>query len=199
MLIQPRKSFAWRIQIFALQDCNVNQAVPWRCARRWEDIVDELTAEDEEEEASAELEEQEDIFELEGVSRLDRLDLEAGAAVMHKGGDMVGWEGGKKAAAASAAAATAAAAAAAAANAPSGAAAAEASTSGRQPVEVAVNKLDSLMEVLFQHISNRCRAGQLPAVWDTVLGMFERTLLHAHRSKFTQFLLFYVAYQDPDR
>lgn len=40
-------------------------------------------------------------------------------------------------------------------------------------------------------------AGELPAVWDTLLGAFERTILNTHRSKFTQFLLFYACLRSP--
>lgn len=33
--------------------------------------------------------------------------------------------------------------------------------------------------------------------WEALLPVFERCVLHTHRSKFTQFLLFYVATQEP--
>jgi len=42
---------------------------------------------------------------------------------------------------------------------------------------------------------NRCGAGQLRAAWTTLLGALDRALLATHRSKFTQFLLWFVAQQ----
>lgn len=36
-------------------------------------------------------------------------------------------------------------------------------------------------------------------VWQTMLNTFERTLLHAHRCKFTQYILFFLALKDPQR
>lgn len=66
-------------------------------------------------------------------------------------------------------------------------------------MDEAANKLDSLMELIFEHLEKRIAAGQLGPCWQTALSFFERTLLHAHRSKFTQFLIFYLAAQDPER
>ncbi|GIL92468.1 hypothetical protein Vretimale_19352 [Volvox reticuliferus] len=40
-------------------------------------------------------------------------------------------------------------------------------------------------------------AGELRQMWETLLSSFERTILNTHRSKFTQFLLFYVCIQSP--
>lgn len=34
-------------------------------------------------------------------------------------------------------------------------------------------------------------------MWATILSVFESALLHTHRSKFTQYLLFHVASSDP--
>jgi RNA polymerase I-specific transcription initiation factor RRN3 len=42
-------------------------------------------------------------------------------------------------------------------------------------------------------------AGQLGQLWHTLLGAFERSLLHTHRSKFTQYLLFRACAEDPRR
>ena len=75
------------------------------------------------------------------------------------------------------------------------AAAAAASTSGRAPVDTQADRLDSLMEQVLAHLQWRCAQGQLGEAWASMLGSFERALLHAHRSKFTQFLLFYLAKQ----
>jgi RNA polymerase I-specific transcription initiation factor RRN3 len=41
--------------------------------------------------------------------------------------------------------------------------------------------------------------GQLSQLWHTLLGAFERSLLHTHRSKFTQYLLFRACTEDPRR
>ena len=41
----------------------------------------------------------------------------------------------------------------------------------------------------------RCGAGQLRPAWTTLLGALDRALLSTHRSKFTQFLLWFVAQQ----
>jgi RNA polymerase I-specific transcription initiation factor RRN3 len=69
----------------------------------------------------------------------------------------------------------------------------------RPPVDETADKLDSLMEMTFIHLQWRVDAGQLGAVWQTMLTAFERTLLHAHRCKFTQYLLFFLALKDPAR
>lgn len=50
-----------------------------------------------------------------------------------------------------------------------------------------------------QHLQRRVAAGQLGSVWQTMLRVFEARLIHAHRCKFTQFLLFFLAVQDPGR
>ena len=55
--------------------------------------------------------------------------------------------------------------------------------------------LDSLMELTFQHLAQRCAAGQLRPAWTALLGALDRALLATHRSKFTQFLLWFVAQQ----
>ena len=75
------------------------------------------------------------------------------------------------------------------------AAAAAASASGWPPMDTQADRLDSLMEQMLAHLQWRCAQGQLGEAWASMLGSFERALLHAHRSKFTQFLLFYLAKQ----
>lgn len=40
---------------------------------------------------------------------------------------------------------------------------------------------------------HRCEVGQLAEAWATLLGAFERSILHTHRSKFTQYLLWFLA------
>ena len=69
---------------------------------------------------------------------------------------------------------------------------AAASPSGRQPTTESAEKLDALMGLVFEHLGRRCEAGQLRAAWETTLHTFQRTILHTHRSKFTQYLLWYL-------
>ena len=46
------------------------------------------------------------------------------------------------------------------------------------------------------HLLWRCsEAGQLPRTWAVMLAAFDRTLLHTYRSKFTQFLVYYMCQQ----
>ena len=51
------------------------------------------------------------------------------------------------------------------------------------------------MELTFEHLVWRCHAGQLQRSWLTLLNAFERALLHTYRSKFTQFLVYYLCQQ----
>ena len=44
-----------------------------------------------------------------------------------------------------------------------------------------------------------CLAGQLSWVWQAMLSAFERSLLHTHRSKFTQFLIFFLCLHNPEQ
>lgn len=66
-------------------------------------------------------------------------------------------------------------------------------------MDVTADKLDSMMELTFKHLQRRVADGHLGNVWQTMLRVFESRLLHAHRCKFTQFLLFFLTVQDPDR
>ena len=156
---------------------------------KWEDIVDVRTGQEQEEGSSEEDDDDdgEDIFELEtavqeGMHTLDVHGAGGAAAQLpggaHPPGARGGWEGNDGGAAAAAAAQ----------------AAAEAHT-----VDEAVDKLDSLMELVLDHVARRCAAGQLAQVWATLMAAFERSLLHTHRSKFTQYLLFRACAEDPAR
>ena len=51
------------------------------------------------------------------------------------------------------------------------------------------------MGLVFEHLEHRCEQGQLPAAWTTLLHTFERSILDTHRSKFTQYLLWYLCKQ----
>lgn len=70
-----------------------------------------------------------------------------------------------------------------------------ASTSEPSVVDATADSLDSLMEQTFEHLVWRCNAGQLQRAWAVLLAAFERTLLHTYRSKFTQFLVYYLCQQ----
>ncbi len=130
----------------------------------------------------------EDIFELEGMLATE-LDInatpeeiearQAMAALRGGAGGRGGWEGAVAGGAAGAAAAGAA-----------------GGVAARPPVDEMADKLDSMMELAFEHLNRRISAGQLRQVWDTLLASFERTILNTHRSKFTQFLLFYACLAD---
>ncbi|KAG2498036.1 hypothetical protein HYH03_003797 [Edaphochlamys debaryana] len=153
---------------------------------KWEDIVDVPTGEDEEEEEADDAV-AEDIFELEGMLASE-LDINAGPeelaqrqavqAMRHASVSRGGWEG-------------------AAAEQQRLAAQAAAQAAARPPVDEMANKMDSMMELAFEHISRRIAAGEGRALWDTLLSAFERTILNTHRSKFTQFLVFYTCMTNP--
>ncbi|RMZ52724.1 hypothetical protein APUTEX25_000843, partial [Auxenochlorella protothecoides] len=139
---------------------------------RWEDIVDVMTEEAREEEGGGVSEEEVDMFELEGMTAQE---AEMGGRNALPG-SRGGWEGG-------------------AALAPGlrrqdSSASARRLTSNGQPLR-AVNemadKLDSLMELVLEHLAARAASGGLPAAFRTLLAVFERRILHAHRSKFVQF------------
>ena len=76
-----------------------------------------------------------------------------------------------------------------------GADAAEASTSGRAATTETAEKLDALMSLVLAHLEQRCEQGQLAGAWSTLLHAFERGILDTHRSKFTQYLLWYLCRQ----
>ncbi|KAK9901703.1 hypothetical protein WJX75_009400 [Coccomyxa subellipsoidea] len=119
-------------------------------------------------EEEGESEPEEDIFELEGQT--ENLHLSDSAERLQGRGGWEGATGGGKAAA---------------------------SPSGRQPTTESAEKLDALMGLVFEHLGRRCEAGQLAAAWATTLHTFQRTILHTHRSKFTQYLLWYLCEKDP--
>lgn len=56
----------------------------------------------------------------------------------------------------------------------------------------AAEKLDSMMCLLFQHLAFRMRGSQLPRTRQALLNSFFSTVLNTHRSKFTQYLLWYL-------
>ena len=69
----------------------------------------------------------------------------------------------------------------------------------RLAIETLASKMDSMMEQALLHFESRSTRGdQLLQLWSVLLGIFERSLLLTHRSKFTQFLLFYLCSRAPD-
>lgn len=140
---------------------------------RWEDIVESVAPEEAKEEVGGRVpgEEEPDIFELEGMSELEMELAAAGEATLPGGG----WEGGGPEATV------------------------QEDGPGAPPpaVDETADKLDSLMELTMEHLTRRVAAGQLAEAWDTLGTAFERSVLHTHRSKFTQFLLFHMARHAP--
>ncbi|KAJ9509497.1 hypothetical protein QJQ45_001961 [Haematococcus lacustris] len=176
---------------------------------KWEDIVESPSGQEAEEEevelpGAAEAA-AEDIFALEGMSELEisgRHHANAPACAPSSG-LRGGWEGAASMAGHAAAAATPAAVPQDAV-APCGADAsalngATGSSPGSSGVNETANKLDSLMELAFAHLATRCdQAGGLQAVWEVLLTIFERSILNTHRSKFSQYLVFFMCYRHPE-
>eukprot|EP00803_Ostreobium_quekettii_P000485 evm.model.scf_519EXC.9 EVM.evm.TU.scf_519EXC.9 scf_519EXC:52496-57970(+) len=59
--------------------------------------------------------------------------------------------------------------------------------------------MDCLMDIILRHLNKRCEAGQLPLVWETMMQIFHQTLCHVHKSKFSQYIIFFLASRDPTR
>ncbi|RYR08519.1 hypothetical protein Ahy_B05g076254 isoform A [Arachis hypogaea] len=59
-------------------------------------------------------------------------------------------------------------------------------------------KLDSLIELTFLHLESCQSSGRLSEVFDVLLRSFQRTILNAYKSKFTQFVVFYACALDPE-
>ncbi|KAG2436969.1 hypothetical protein HXX76_006484 [Chlamydomonas incerta] len=157
---------------------------------KWEDIVDVPTGEEEEEDAEEEAV-ADDIFELEGMLASE-LDINAGpeelaqrsaVLAMRRHGPTPdsrgGWEGALPGTQGQAQQQQ------------------QSQPSTRPPVDEMANKLDSMMELAFEHLGKRIAAGELRQLWDTLLSAFERSILNTHRSKFTQFLVFYACLSNP--
>jgi RNA polymerase I-specific transcription initiation factor RRN3 len=63
---------------------------------------------------------------------------------------------------------------------------------------VNAEKLDSLLVLMFQHLSTCAKDGQLAKVFETLLESFQITVLSAYKSKFSQFVMFYACSLDPE-
>ncbi|KAL2534336.1 RNA polymerase I specific transcription initiation factor RRN3 protein [Abeliophyllum distichum] len=59
-------------------------------------------------------------------------------------------------------------------------------------------KLDSLMVLTFEHLTSCSESGRLIQVFETLLYSFQKTVLTAYKSKFTQFVMFYACSLDPE-
>jgi len=176
---------------------------------KWEDIVEVMTDDVREEEKGESPRgfEEPDIFDLEGMSEGEAC---MGGVVEHRAmEERGGWEGyhaesisppiGQKAASGSASHAggvggisTA----------PqqqqqqNGHAIGAQEQSQRDSHEMA-EKMDSLMELLLAHFKRRIMRGEVQNVWKSLLDAFDSIVLQTHRSKFTQYAVFYVASASP--
>lgn len=59
-------------------------------------------------------------------------------------------------------------------------------------------KLDSLMVLMFEHLESCDVGGRLVEVFETLLQSFQKTVLTAYKSKFSQFVMFYACALDPE-
>ncbi|PON78708.1 RNA polymerase I specific transcription initiation factor [Trema orientale] len=59
-------------------------------------------------------------------------------------------------------------------------------------------KLDSLMVLLFEHLYSCEAVGRLSEVFEILLQSFQKTVLTAYKSKFSQFVMFYACALDPE-
>ncbi|KAH9302628.1 hypothetical protein KI387_014211, partial [Taxus chinensis] len=63
---------------------------------------------------------------------------------------------------------------------------------GKQSLGEVADKMDVLMELTLNHLNICAHEGRLPQVYDTLMHSFQSTILNTHKSKFTQFLIFYL-------
>lgn len=59
-------------------------------------------------------------------------------------------------------------------------------------VDETAEKLDSMMLLVFQHLRSRTRSGEVQRTRQALLDAFFATILNTHKSKFTQYLLWYL-------
>ena len=140
---------------------------------KWEDIVEVMNDEVREEVKgdSPRRFDEPDIFDLEGMSE--------GEACLGGHEQRGGWEGCRESEAINPAP--------------------NATNNQEKHVEVdeMADKMDSLMELLLHHLKYRISRGEIQSVWKSLLDAFEGIILQTHRSKFTQFAVFYVASNSP--
>jgi RNA polymerase I-specific transcription initiation factor RRN3 len=65
-------------------------------------------------------------------------------------------------------------------------------SSSMQSLGGVADKMDILMEMTIEHLKVCADEGRLPQVYDTLMHSFQSTILNTHKSKFTQFLVFYL-------
>ncbi|XP_008805454.1 RNA polymerase I-specific transcription initiation factor RRN3-like [Phoenix dactylifera] len=63
---------------------------------------------------------------------------------------------------------------------------------------VFAEKLDSLMVIMCEHLKSCADGGHLLKVFETLTEIFRRTVMNAHKSKFSQFVMFYACSLDPE-
>ncbi|WVZ21139.1 hypothetical protein V8G54_008461, partial [Vigna mungo] len=61
-----------------------------------------------------------------------------------------------------------------------------------------VEKLDNLIVLALLHLESCQSSGRLAEVFDILLHSFQKTVLNAYKSKFTQFVMFYACALDPE-
>ncbi|XP_027907868.1 RNA polymerase I-specific transcription initiation factor RRN3-like [Vigna unguiculata] len=61
-----------------------------------------------------------------------------------------------------------------------------------------VEKLDNLVVLALLHLESCQSSGRLAEVFDILLHSFQKTVLNAYKSKFTQFVMFYACALDPE-
>jgi len=140
---------------------------------KWEDIVEVMTEEAREEikgESPRRFDEP-DIFDLEGMSE--------GEACLGTHEQRGGWEGCREMEVINPA--------------PNE----QANAGDDIQVDEMADKMDSLMELTLSHLRHRISRGEVQNVWKALLDAFEGIVLQTHRSKFTQFVVFYVASTSP--
>ena len=59
-------------------------------------------------------------------------------------------------------------------------------------IDETAEKLDSMMFLVFEYLRTRAAQGQLQRTWQAALDSFFTTVLNTHKSKFTQYLLWYL-------
>ncbi|KAK9073690.1 hypothetical protein SSX86_006284 [Deinandra increscens subsp. villosa] len=72
--------------------------------------------------------------------------------------------------------------------------------SGRKVLwgNVVAQKLDTLMDLTFDHLQSCFKNGRLLQVFEALLQSFQSTVLTAYKSKFAQFIMFYACSLDPE-
>lgn len=66
------------------------------------------------------------------------------------------------------------------------------SSDGKQSLDEVADKMDVLMELALNHLNICAYEGRLAQVYNTLMHSFQSTILNTHKSKFTQFLIFYL-------